>query len=120
MARLGLPVDERGRIEVDEFLRVRGVVGAWAAGDCAAVPDLLGGGLAPPTAQHALREAKRLAANVAATVQGGAPAAFRYRSLGGSPRSACTRAWRASWEFRCGASPPGSCTAATACFACPR
>jgi NADH dehydrogenase len=83
VARLGLPVDERGRIEVDEFLRVRGVEGAWAAGDCAAVPDLLSGGQAPPTAQHALREAKRLAANVAATVQGRAPAEFRYRSLGG-------------------------------------
>jgi NADH:ubiquinone reductase (H+-translocating) len=83
VARLGLPVDERGRIEVDEFLRVRGVPGAWAAGDCAAVPDLVGGGVAPPTAQHALREAKRLAANVAAMVQGNPPTVFRYRSLGG-------------------------------------
>lgn len=83
VARLGLPVDDRGRIEVDEFLRVRGVERAWSAGDCAAVPDLVGGGMAPPTAQHALREAKQLARNVAAVVHGNPPAAFRYRALGG-------------------------------------
>jgi NADH:quinone reductase (non-electrogenic) len=83
VSRLGLPVDERGRIDVDEFLQVRGTPGAWAAGDCAAVPDLIGGGMAPPTAQHALREAKQLARNVAAAVHGDPPAAFRYRALGG-------------------------------------
>jgi len=83
VSRLGMPVDDRGRIEVDEFLRVKGVEGAWAAGDCAAVPDVITGGLAPPTAQHALREAKQLARNVAATVRGRSLAPFRYRSLGG-------------------------------------
>jgi NADH:quinone reductase (non-electrogenic) len=83
VSRLGMPVDDRGRIEVDEFLRVKGVEGAWAAGDCAAVPDVITGGLAPPTAQHALREAKQLALNVAATVRGRSLAPFRYRSLGG-------------------------------------
>jgi NADH dehydrogenase len=83
VAHMGLPVDERGRIDVDEFLRVRGMVGVWAAGDCAAVPDLVSGGLAPPTAQHALRQAKRLARNVAAAVRGRPLAAYRHRSLGG-------------------------------------
>ena len=97
VARLGLPVDDRGRIEVDEFLRVRGVEGAWAAGDCAAVPDLVTGGLAPPTAQHALREAKQLARNVAAD-GAGAPAGRRSGTgrWAGSRRSACTRASPAS------------------------
>jgi NADH dehydrogenase len=83
VATMGLPVDERGRIDVDEFLRVRGTEGAWAAGDCAAVPDLVSGGLAPPTAQHGLRQAKRLARNVAATARGRPLTPYRYRSLGG-------------------------------------
>lgn len=78
----GFPTDERGRILADEELRVRDVEGAWAAGDCAAVPDLAAGGICPPTAQHALRQAKRLARNLAATIRGGQTRAFRYRSLG--------------------------------------
>ena len=35
-----------------------------------------------PTAQHALRQAKRLAANVVATFEGAEPQPFRYRNLG--------------------------------------
>jgi NADH:ubiquinone reductase (H+-translocating) len=80
--RSGFAVDERGRILVDEFLRVRGVAGVWAAGDIAAIPDLVTGSTAPPTAQHALREARRLARNVAASIAGGEPEAFRHRNLG--------------------------------------
>jgi NADH dehydrogenase len=82
LARLDFPLDERGRLIADEFLRVKGVGGAWTAGDGAAIPDLTTGGVAPPTAQHALREARRLAKNVAATLRGGQPAAFRYRNMG--------------------------------------
>jgi NADH dehydrogenase len=82
LARLGLPLDDRGRVPTDEFLRVRGVDGIWSAGDCAAVPDLVTGGLCPPTAQHALRQAKRLAKNLAATLRGREPKPFRYRQLG--------------------------------------
>jgi NADH dehydrogenase len=82
LAQYGLPLDERGRLIADEYLRVRGVPGAWTAGDAAAIPDLVARGFAPPTAQHALREARRLAANMAATIRGEAPAPFRYRNLG--------------------------------------
>src|SRR5215211_8224029 len=39
VARLGLPLDERGRIRVDETLRVEGHPTVWAIGDAAAVPD---------------------------------------------------------------------------------
>jgi NADH:ubiquinone reductase (H+-translocating) len=39
IARLGLPLDGRGRIETDEYLRVPGFSGVWAVGDAAAVPD---------------------------------------------------------------------------------
>jgi NADH dehydrogenase len=83
LARTGLPLDEKGRLEADEYLRVRGVEGAWTAGDCAAVPDLVTGGVSPPTAQHALRQANRLAANLVATLQGRPLQPFRYRNLGG-------------------------------------
>jgi NADH dehydrogenase len=80
---VGLPVDERGRLVVDAELRVRGANGVWAAGDCAAVPDQAAGGLAPPTAQHALREARQLGRNIRRTIRGRDPKPFRYRSRGG-------------------------------------
>jgi NADH dehydrogenase len=82
LGRYGLPLDDRGRLVADEYLRVRDVPGAWTAGDAAAVPDLVAGGFTPPTAQHALRQARRLAENVAAAVRGEPPAPFRYRNLG--------------------------------------
>jgi NADH dehydrogenase len=81
-ARSNFPVDERGRVIVDEFLRVRGVEDAWAAGDNAAVPDLVTGGLSPPTAQHALRQARRLGTNVIASLRGEQLEPFRWRNLG--------------------------------------
>lgn len=81
-ASFGIPLDERGRMLTDEFLRVKGMDGVWAAGDSAAITDPATGAVYPPTAQHALREARRLAKNVVATMRGGAPVAFRYRALG--------------------------------------
>ncbi len=80
--RSGFPVDDRGRVVVDEFLRVRDVEGAWAAGDAAAIPDLVTGGTAPPTAQHALREARRLGRNLVASMSGRPLEPFRHRNLG--------------------------------------
>lgn len=82
VAGLGFPVDERGRLIADEYLRVSAVEGAWTAGDCAAVPDLTTGGTCPPTAQHALRQGRHLAKNLVATLRGRDPAPFRYRNLG--------------------------------------
>ncbi len=81
-ARSGLPVDERGRLRVDEFLRVEGVADVWSGGDTAAVPDRNAGGYSPPTAQHALRQARRLAANILATFEGKRLQPFRYKNLG--------------------------------------
>jgi NADH dehydrogenase len=78
VAELGLPLDDRGRIPVDECLRVRGVEGVWALGDCAAVPNrATPGRVDPPTSQHALRQARRLARNLA-----GEPKPYGYRMLG--------------------------------------
>ena len=72
-----LPIDERGRVTVRADLRVEGedgvVEGAWGAGDNAAVPDLSGGGVGGfcvPNAQHAVRQAPVLAANVLAALRG--------------------------------------------------
>lgn len=81
-ARSGFPVDDRGRVVVDEFLRMPGVEDAWAAGDNAAVPDLSTGGISPPTAQHALRQARRLGENVLASLEGRPLQPFRWRNLG--------------------------------------
>ncbi len=78
----GFPVDDKGRVVVDEFLRVSGLEDAWAAGDNAAVPDLSTGGISPPTAQHALRQAKRLGGNVLASLEGRPLEPFRWRNLG--------------------------------------
>ncbi|HEV8563500.1 MAG TPA: NAD(P)/FAD-dependent oxidoreductase [Actinomycetota bacterium] len=81
--RNGFPTDEAGRVIVDECLRVVGAPGAWAAGDSAAVPDRTTGGLCPPTAQHALREGRRLANNLTAVIEGREPEPFEYRNIGG-------------------------------------
>ena len=83
-SRAGLPTDARGRVIVNEFLAVQGTDDAWALGDCAAVPDLAAGGgaLCAPTAQHAYRQARRLAGNIVAVLRGGTPRAYRHASVG--------------------------------------
>jgi NADH dehydrogenase len=81
-AASGFPVDETGRVRTDAFLRVDGVQDAWACGDAAAVPDRLAGGLMPPTAQHGMRQGKRLAANLQAVLERRRPEPFEYRGIG--------------------------------------
>jgi NADH:ubiquinone reductase (H+-translocating) len=77
LRELGLPLDERGRVEVDELLRVRGRANVWALGDCARVPNTKADTPDPPTCQHALRQARRLAKNLQGDV-----APYGYRMLG--------------------------------------
>jgi NADH dehydrogenase len=80
---LGLALDREGRIVVDRMLRVDGYQDVWAIGDCAAVPDPARPGQAcPPTAQHAIRQGRLAAANIRATLAGGRPRPFRYRTAG--------------------------------------
>ena len=83
VAQLGLPL-EKGRIKVDRFLQVEGRSNVWAVGDAAAVPDPAQKGEAPtpPTAQHALRQGRRAAQNVAASVGDGQLRPFTYKTLG--------------------------------------
>ncbi|MGH2923886.1 MAG: NAD(P)/FAD-dependent oxidoreductase [Solirubrobacterales bacterium] len=80
LRRLALPLDDNGRVRVDDHLRVEGMDGVWAMGDCAAVPEP-GGGLAPPTAQHGIRQARVVAHNVSASLSGDeAPRRYEYSS----------------------------------------
>jgi NADH dehydrogenase len=79
----GLAVDDRGRVAVDEYLRVPGTTNTYAIGDAASVPDPAAlGRPCPPTAQHALRQGIVAATNVAADLGVGAPVPFRYRNRG--------------------------------------
>lgn len=79
---LGLPL-EHGRIVCDEYLRVQGCDNVWAIGDIAAVPDPAQPGKpCPPTAQHAIRQGKLLASNIAAVTRGRRPEPFTFKTLG--------------------------------------
>jgi NADH:ubiquinone reductase (H+-translocating) len=82
--QLGLPLTKGDRIDTDATMRVRGWDNVWAIGDAAAVPDPAQRRRAPSpqTAQHAIRQGRRAASNVAAALSGGRPRPFRYRTLG--------------------------------------
>jgi NADH dehydrogenase len=78
LSQLGLPLDERGRVRVDEFLRIEGRAHMWALGDCARVPNAATPDHPdPPTSQHALRQARRMARNLQGELK-----PYRYRMLG--------------------------------------
>jgi NADH:quinone reductase (non-electrogenic) len=76
--RFGVPLDEHGRVRVDRLLLVEGRENVWALGDGARVPnEATPDHPDPPTSQHALRQARRLAKNLK-----GSPRPYRYRMLG--------------------------------------
>jgi len=85
-----LPIDERGRLIVGADLRVRDADGAvvadaWGAGDNAAVPDIsknAARSTTVPNAQHAVRQGRRLAANLVAALRGERPTDYVHPNLG--------------------------------------
>ena len=78
-----LPVPkERGRIVVNEHLEVREYPGVWAVGDGAWVLDAKTGEPCPPTAQHAIHQARCAGENIHATVRGTARRAFSFTARG--------------------------------------
>ena len=79
LRNLAVPLDDRGRVPVDDHLRVVGMDSVWAVGDCAAAPEP-GGGLCPPTAQHAVREGPVAARNIAAALGVGRPEPYRHET----------------------------------------
>jgi NADH:ubiquinone reductase (H+-translocating) len=82
VAQLGL-VTERGRLVVDEYLTVPGHPDVYAVGDACAVPDLTRPGeLTPMTAQHAQRQGKRAAYNIAASFGQGRRRPYKHHDLG--------------------------------------
>lgn len=80
--KLGLPT-ERGRLKVSTELQVPGHPDVFGAGDAAAVPDVTQPGkITPPTAQHATRQGKALARNVAASLGFGKAKPYKHRNMG--------------------------------------
>ena len=78
-----LPIPKSaGRILVDEYLQVQQFPNVLALGDCALIPDRKRGGFHPPTAQHAIREGRCVARNVAADILGKRKRPFRFSTLG--------------------------------------
>jgi NADH dehydrogenase len=79
--RIGVAHDAKGRIAVDATMRSSSHPAVWALGDCASIPGPDGKPY-PALAQHAVREAKQLARNIAAVVLGRQPEPFIFRMLG--------------------------------------
>lgn len=72
-----------GQVVADATLQVPDTLGVWSVGDAAQTPDLHNEGRpCPPTAQHALRQGKRVAQNIVATIDGRQLKPFRYRASG--------------------------------------
>ncbi|MGI5525535.1 NAD(P)/FAD-dependent oxidoreductase [Micromonospora sp. CA-259024] len=82
------PRDDRRRITCLPTLQVvdgdEVVEGAWSAGDCAAVPDLTKepGNFCSPSAQHAVRQAARMADNIVAVIRGREPVNYKHKHVG--------------------------------------
>lgn len=79
---LGIELDQRGALPVDSTFEVPGQSGLWAVGDCASLKDGKTGKPCPPTAQHAIREARTLAHNIHAAVHREALQPFHFESFG--------------------------------------
>ena len=78
LTEFAMPLDDQGRVRIDSTLKVEGRSDVWALGDCARVPnEATPEHPDPPTCQHALRQARRLAENLQ-----GEPRPYRYRMLG--------------------------------------
>jgi NADH dehydrogenase len=82
VSSLGLAMNH-GRLVVDEFLTVPGHPDVYAIGDAAAVPDLtMPGQITGMTAQHATRQGKTAADNIAASYGRGRRRAYKHHDLG--------------------------------------
>jgi len=83
LATSDLPLDDKGRLKALANLTVEGVDHAWTAGDNGAVPDLANPGkLCTPSAQHAVRQAHVLAANLVRSLRGEPLQDYRHKHVG--------------------------------------
>ena len=79
---VGLPCRKHaGRVLTQPTFELAEWPGVWALGDCASVPDGKGG-FHPPTAQHALRQARALGRNIAAAIKGTQKNDFYFSTIG--------------------------------------
>jgi NADH dehydrogenase len=78
--RYHLSVD-RGRLNTEPTMQVKGYKNLWAVGDCSAVP-LADGSISPATAQFAMRQGTLLAKNIVASQNSRPLEPFRYKTLG--------------------------------------
>jgi NADH dehydrogenase len=78
---LPIPLTKSGRIVTSADLRADGHANVWALGDCAEV-KIDGSGVAPPTAQHAVRQGVLVAENILACEAGHPTQPFRFKGLG--------------------------------------
>jgi len=71
LSSLGCELNPSGAVICENQLRVKGFANIWAVGDCAEIPNPESPErTCPPTAQHAIRQGRRVAENVAATLKG--------------------------------------------------
>jgi len=87
LARTDLPLDDKGRLVCTPELQVRDTPGVWSSGDSAAVPDLTRQDKDPhaltgPSAQHAVRQSKRLADNIVASLRHRRLQPYRHAYVG--------------------------------------
>jgi NADH dehydrogenase len=80
-SRIPVAHDAKGRISVDATMRSTSHPDVWALGDNATIPGPDGKPY-PALAQHAVREARQVARNVGAVVEGREPKPFVFRMLG--------------------------------------
>lgn len=80
--RMPFEKDERGRIITDRELRVPGWPGVWAGGDCAHVPNPIGGAACPPVGLYALMHGRQIGRNIRRGLEGKRPRRFRFPGLG--------------------------------------
>ena len=73
---------DHGRVVVEETLAVPGFSGVWSLGDCAVVPNRKTGRAHPPTAQHALRQARTAARNIVASIAAQPLQPFTFTTIG--------------------------------------
>jgi NADH dehydrogenase len=79
----GVETDKAGRVQTQATMQTSRD-GVWAIGDCAIIPNVDDPNGKPhaPTAQNAVREAKALADNILARIDGREQRPFRYKPLG--------------------------------------
>jgi len=83
VSKLDTEHSQRGNVVVDKCLKIKNHPKVFALGDCASITDEKTGKPYPPTAQHAVREAKIVSENITSSIKGkDSQKPFVYQSKG--------------------------------------